>query len=180
MLGVDDGPFRPRSRGQVLVVGAVYSGADFEGLLSTRVRQDGWNATDRLLDMIVGSKFLAQLHLVLLDGITLGGFNVVDLPRLCEGTGLPCAAVMRRRPDLAAVRGAVARLPRAARRLGLIDRAGPFHRAGPLCFQVVGEDPGLVGEALVRTLVRGQVPECLRGAHLIASGITTGESGRRA
>jgi uncharacterized protein len=179
-LGIDDGPFAARKHSSVLVVGAIYSGADFEGLISTRIRQDGWNATARLLEMILGSKFHAQLHLILLDGITLGGFNIVDLPRLTEESGLPCATVMRRAPDLAAVRRALFNLPGTARRVRLIEQAGPVYEAGPLCFQAAGEDPAVIADALRTTLVHGQVPECLRGAHLIASGIVTGQSGRRA
>lgn len=180
-LGIDDAPFRRGRRGTVLVVGAVYSGAEFEGLLSTRIRQDGWNATERLLQMIVGSKFHSQLHLVLLDGITLAGFNVVDLPRLAGESGLPCVAVMRRSPDLAAVRRALTRLPGSRRKLQLVERAGPIYHAGEsLYFQVAGADPDPVRQALLGSLLHGCVPECLRGAHLIASGLATGQSGRRA
>ena len=40
---------------------------------------------------------------MLLDGIAFGGFNVVDLPALAESLGVPCASVMRRVPDLAAM-----------------------------------------------------------------------------
>jgi len=179
-LGIDDGPFTRGSRRDVLVVGAVYSAGEFEGLLSTRVRQDGANATARLIAMIAGSKFQAQLHLVLLDGITLGGFNVVDLPALAEATCLPCAAVMRVAPDLPRVHRALANLPGAARRLKLLARAGPIHRAGPLYFQCAGLEPQVAGRAILANVVRGAVPECLRGAHLIAAGIVTGQSGRRA
>ena len=106
-LGVDDGPFLRGGHADVLVVGAVYSAAQFEGLLSTKVRPDGFNSTDRLIRMIVGSKFHRQLHLLLLDGITLGGFNIVNLPDLAEATGIPAVAVTRRRPDLAAVASAL-------------------------------------------------------------------------
>jgi endonuclease V-like protein UPF0215 family len=179
-LGVDDGPFPREGRGAVLVVGAVYSAAQFEGLLSTTVRRDGFNATDRLVRMIVGSKFHRQLHMVLLDGITLGGFNVVDLPRLAGETGLPAAAVMRRRPDLPAVARAIARLPSARRRQALLERAGAISRAGSLHIQSAGVDPEVAGRVIRRCVVQGELPECLRAAHLIASGIVTGESGRRA
>jgi uncharacterized protein len=179
-IGVDDGPFVRGQRARVLVVGAVYSAAQFEGLLTTSVRGDGYNATARLIAMIGGSKFHAQLHLVLLDGITLGGFNVVDLPQLARGIGLPCVAVMRRRPDLAAVNRALAHLPRAAWRRELIDRAGAIHTAGSLCFQVAGAEPAAAGEAILASAIQGNVPECLRAAHLIASGVVTGESGHRA
>lgn len=181
MLGIDDGPFLRGRQREVLVVGAVSSGGELEGLLSTRVRQDGWNATERLLAMIGGSKFHAQLHLVLLDGLTLGGFNVVDLPRLAEELGLPCLAVTRRAPDLEAVARALEKLPGCRRRRELCARAGPVHRAGPsLCFQAAGVSPEVAREALSGSALHGHVPECLRAAHLIAGGIVTGESGRRA
>ena len=38
----------------MLVVGAIYRGGDFlDGMVSTRVRQDGWNATDRLVETLL-------------------------------------------------------------------------------------------------------------------------------
>lgn len=179
-LGIDDGPFTRGSRADVLVVGAVYNAAQFEGLLSTRVRPDGFNATGRLADMLVGSKFRRQLHLVLLDGITLGGFNLVDLPRLASAVGIPIVAVMRRPPDLAAFYAALDRLSGAARRRRLIQRAGPIHRAGTLRFQAAGIAPEVAQAMIRQSVVQGAMPECLRAAHLIASGIVAGESGRRA
>jgi endonuclease V-like protein UPF0215 family len=179
-LGVDDGPFSRGRREQVLVVGAVYIGGEFEGLLSTRVSQDGKNATDRLLQMIGGSKFRPQLHAVMLDGITLGGFNVVDLQRLARELELPCLAVVRGRPDLEAVRRALTHLPRGEQRWRLICAAGPLHRCGALSFQAAGVDPEVARQAIRVSVIHGHMPECLRGAHLIASGIVNGESGRRA
>jgi len=179
-LGIDDGPFVRGSRRQVLVVGAVYAGGEFEGLLSTMVRQDGLNATARLVEMIAPSKFRPQLHLVLLDGITLGGFNLVDLPRLADGIGIPCAAVMRRTPDGPALRAVLGRLSRRRERERIIGRAGPIHQAGRVLFQVAGADPAQVAAVIVRITSHGHLPECLRAAHLIARGIVIGESGRRA
>jgi endonuclease V-like protein UPF0215 family len=179
-LGVDDGPFLRGARADVLVVGAVYSAEQFEGLLSTKVRPDGFNSTDRLVRMIVGSKFHRQLHLLMLDGITLGGFNVVDLPALAATTGIPVVAVTRRRPNLAAVTAALARLSSVQRRERILRRAGPFHRVGSLSYQVAGLEPVLAGELIRRSVVQGLLPECLRAAHLIASGLVTGESGHRA
>ena len=61
------------------LVGAVCSGTRFEGMVFGRVRKDGWNATREIVRLLEGGKFLPQLHLVLLDGIAFGGFNVVDL-----------------------------------------------------------------------------------------------------
>jgi uncharacterized protein len=179
-VGFDDAPFTRGRRGPVGVAGVVCAGTRFEGLVWGRVRQDGWDATEVLIRLLAGGKFLPQLHLVLLDGIALGGFNVVDLAGLAGALDRPCAAVMRRPPDLGAVEAAVRRLPRPARRLALIARAGPVHRVGGFCFQVQGADPADAAAALARLTDRGAVPEALRLAHLVGAAVRTGESGRRA
>ncbi len=179
-IGLDDAPFARGRRGDVGLAGVVCAGTRFEGLVWGRVRQDGWNANDAIVRLLVGGKFLPQLHLVLLDGIALGGFNVVDLETLASRLGRPCAAIMRRPPDLAAVERAIRRLPRAERRLALMRRAGPVHRIGGFVFQVQGAEPEATANALARLTDRGAVPEPLRLAHLVGSAIRRGESGRRA
>jgi len=179
-IGFDDAPFTRRRRGDVGVAGVVCAGTRFEGLVWGRLRQDGWNATDALARLLVGGKFLPQLHLVLLDGLTFGGLNVVDLPALATRLGRPCVAVMRRPPDLAAMEGAVRKLPRPARRLALLLAAGAIHRRGPFTFQAAGATPDEIGRALARLTDRGAVPEPLRLAHLVGAAVRRGESGRRA
>ena len=179
-IGFDDAPFARGRRGLVRVAGVVCAGTRFEGLLWGAVRQDGWNATGVLVDLLAGSKFLPQLHLVLLDGIALGGFNVVDLEALAAALRRPCVAVMRRAPDLASVERALSRLPRPRTRLELLRRAGPVHRLGGYVFQVRGAGPEETAGALARLTDRGAVPEALRLAHLVGAAVVTGESGRRA
>ncbi len=117
---------------------------------------------------------------MLIDGLAVGGFNLVDLPALAAAVGRPCVAVMRKRPDMAAIRRALARFDDVERRLALIARAGPVHDDGPFVFQVAGAAPDVIGPTLSRLTDRGHVPEALRIAHLIGSAVRTGESGRRA
>jgi len=179
-IGFDDAPFQRSPGGRVHVAGVVCSGTRFEGMVWGTVRQDGWDATSALVRLLQGGKFLPQIHLVLLDGIAFGGFNVVELPVLAQRLGRPCAAVMRRAPDLAAVARALERLPDPARRRRLLRRAGPVHFRAPFYFQLAGGDPGEVGAALDRLTDRGKVPEPLRLAHLVGAAVRLGESGRRA
>jgi endonuclease V-like protein UPF0215 family len=179
-IGFDDAPFERRAGAAVRIVGAVCSGTRFEGLVVGRTRRDGWRATDAVCDLLLGGKFLPQLHLVLLDGIAFGGFNVVDLEALAGRLGRPCVAVMRRPPNLAAVERAVRRLPFPERRLDLLRRAGPVHVRPPFVFQVRGAEPEAVARALRRLTDRGNVPEALRLAHLVGAAVVLGESGRRA
>lgn len=179
-IGFDDAPFARGRRGAVGIAGVVCAGTRFEGLVWGEVRQDGWNATDVIVRLLAGGKFLPQLHLVLTDGIAFGGFNVVDLQALAAALGRPCVAVMRRSPDLQAVERAIRRLPRAERRLELIRRAGPVYQLGPFTFQVQGAGPEAIGRALARLTDRGAVPEPLRLAHLVGGAVRGGESGNRA
>lgn len=180
VVGFDDAPFKRRKGGSASIVGVVCAGTRFEGMVWGKVRQDGWNATDTVCKLLVGRKFLPQLHILLLDGIAFGGFNVIDLPKLSERLSLPCVAVMRRLPDLAAVEQAIRRLPQSERRLELLHRAGTIHAFPPFFFQVCGERPEVTAAVLRRLTDCGNVPEALRLAHLIGAAVVKGESGRQA
>ena len=90
VVGFDDAPFERSHRGDVLVVGAVFAGDRLDGVISTRVRRDGANAAQRLIDCLTGSRYFDQLHAILLQGIAFAGFNVVDLQRLHEASGCRC------------------------------------------------------------------------------------------
>lgn len=181
VVGFDDFPFARDHRGDVTVVGAVFAGARLDGVLSTRVRRDGVNATERLASCLRASKYFAQLHAILLQGIAFAGFNVVDLARLHAATALPVLAVARRRPDLAAIRRALLeKVPGGARKWRLIEAAGPMEALAGVYVQRRGI-PAPAAERLVRTLqANGVLPEPLRVAHLIAGGVALGESRHRA
>ncbi len=175
-VGFDDAPFAPTHRGDVAVVGAVFAGLRLEGVLVGKVRRDGANSTDALARMITGSRF-RQLQLILLQGIAVAGFNVVDVEALARTTGLPVLAVCRRAPRFARIRSALlARVRGGARKWALIEKLGPMERLGAVYVQRVGIDAA-EAEAVVRRLaVNGHIPEPLRAAHLIAGALGRGES----
>src|SRR3989442_974900 len=179
VIGFDDVPWRHR-KGAVGLVGVVCAGTRFEGMVYGKVRRDGWGATAQIVRLLGRGKFLPQIHLVLLDGIAFGGFNVVDLPRLANELKRPCVAVMRKLPDLPAMERAARRLSRPQARLALLRRAGPIHVHGPFVYQVHGADPRETADALQRLTDTGNVPEALRLAHLIGGALAYGQSGRRA
>jgi len=180
VIGFDDAPFRHRRNTRVNISGIVCSGTRFEGMLWGHVRKDGWTATRTVQRMLENSKFASQVHVVLLDGIAFGGFNIVDLPTLAEQLDKPCVALMRRPPDLVAIERALQHLSQPQRRMRLIRRAGPIHHHPPFTFQVQGADPKLIADVLPLLTDRGHVPEALRLAHLIGAAVKTGESGKRA
>ncbi|MGK0359267.1 MAG: endonuclease V-like protein UPF0215 family [Bradymonadia bacterium] len=179
VIGFDDAPFSTDDA-HVNVSGIVCAGTRFEGMLWGQAERDGADATQVLATLCTQSKFHAQVHLVLIDGLAVGGFNLIDLPALAEAVDRPCVAVTRRPPDMPAIRRALGRFADAERRLRLVERAGPIYCVEPFCFQVIGAPPDVTAQALQQLTDRGHVPEALRLAHLIGSAIQTGQSGRRA
>jgi uncharacterized protein len=179
-IGFDDAPFPREHRGDVLVVGAVFAYDHLDGVLSTRVRRDGANATDRLIACLLGSRFHAQLQLVLLQGITMAGFNVVDIQRLHAATGLPVLVATRRAPDLEAIhRTLVEKVPAGARKWRLIQAAGDMEATGGIFVQHAGIGADEAAALVARWQLNGRMLEPLRAAHLIAGGIASGESRHR-
>ncbi|MCX7672273.1 MAG: DUF99 family protein [Thiobacillaceae bacterium] len=180
-VGFDDAPFDRRHHGDVPVVGAVHAGARLDGVLVTRVRRDGANATERLIRLLAGSRFLPQLKLIWLQGIALAGFNVVDLHRLHRATGLPVVVAVRHQPDHAAIRRALLEhVPGGARKWRLIEAAGPMQPVAGIWVQSVGLDAAQTETAVAAWQIHGKLPEPLRTAHLIAAGLTGGSSRQRA
>lgn len=180
VVGFDDAPFKRGITEKVAIAGVICGGTRLEGMVWGTVQPDGWDATDIICQLLIGGKFLPQLHLVLLDGIGFGGFNLVDLPLLASRLQLPCVAVMRRLPNLSAVETALRRLPHPEQRLELLKRAGLIYAYPPFFFQVCGETPEVIAAALSRLTDCGKVPEALRLAHLIGAAVINGESGSQA
>jgi endonuclease V-like protein UPF0215 family len=181
VVGFDDAPFAHGYRGDVLVVGAVYAGERLDGILSCRVRRDGANATARIAACVMQSRFHPQLHAVLLQGIAFGGFNVVDIHALAAMLAKPILVVCRRRPDRTLIRETLLREVRGGKRKWrAIERAGEPALLGGLYVQWAGIEAQDAAAALRRHARHGKLPEPLRTAHLIAGGVTTGESSGRA
>jgi endonuclease V-like protein UPF0215 family len=177
VLGIDDGKFTPRTKSDVLVVGVVFRGGrSIEGVMHTKIAVDGLDATRKLAEMINNSPHRRQLRLVMLSGITFAGFNLVDIKKLCQDTGLPVAALTRDKPDLNAIHDALQHLPDAEVRWQIIQNAGEIHEVANKGVKLYLELTGIMladaQKILDLTTVRGSYPEPLRVAHLIASGIT--------
>lgn len=180
VIGFDDAPFERSHRGDVRLIGVVCSRTRCDGVLSSRVRRDGRNSTDRMIAMVRESAF-GHVRAVLLQGIAVAGFNVVDVHRLHEALGIPVLVVARRRPDHAKMRRALfGGVPGAARKWRLIEAAGEMEPLRRVFVQRVGLTVPAARDLLAATTLHGNLPEPLRLAHLIAGGVTTGHSRGRA
>ena len=180
MLGIDDSPFRFGNK-ETLVVGVVMRVPNYvEGVLSAKCAVDGGDATEVLTGMVNRSRFKEQLRLVMIDGVAIGGFNVVDIDELHESTGIPIVTVTRDPPDLAKIGKALMKhFPDHERRFEIIARkplqpVATGHK--PLLVSMAGIEMQEAAEIIQKSIVRGVLPERVRVAHIIASGMTFGES----
>lgn len=178
ILGVDDCPFKPRSHGSVDVVGVVYRGGYWlDGIMTTEVQIDGLDATEKIAKMIVDSPHYDQLRVIMLNGITFAGFNVVDIRKLFNKTGLPVIVLTKEKPDLKEIRVALQKLPQWRSRWKAMIEAGEIftlktrRNAEPLSMQIMGISRQDAEKIVKMTCTRSSIPEAVRVAHIIASGI---------
>ncbi|GIW25232.1 DUF99 family protein [Meiothermus sp.] len=179
VVGFDDFPFERHHRGNVRMVGVVYNGLRLEGVLSGQVRRDGRNSTRVLSELIRHSKFYPSLQLVLLQGIAMAGFNVVDIRALSEALNLPVLVVLRRRPNLASIEAALHKVRGGQQKWALIQKAGAIEPVAGVYVQRAGLTLEQAERVIQRFAVHSRIPEPLRAAHLIAGGIATGQSRAR-
>lgn len=180
ILGLDDSPFK-FGDGQSLVVGALVRAPNYlEAVMKTSVEVDGTDSTERVVEMISKSRYREQIKVIMIDGIALAGFNVVDIEELSRKTELPVLTVTRDMPDMDEIRSALEKhFDDWQRRYALISRFGlkrikTAHK--PLYACGVGLDWAEFEEIVSLSTVRGVVPEPIRIAHLISSAMVRGES----
>ena len=179
VLGIDDGKFTPHSKDQVLVVGVVFrAGLWLEGIMHTALTVDEFDATEKIADMIINSPHHQQLRVILLNGITFAGFNIVDIKNLNLLAHLPVIAVTNKKPNLARVQKALEKLPNSEERWKAVLSAGRIipvttrSENQEIYMEIAGILEQTAKEVLKLTSIRSNIPEALRVAHLIASGLT--------
>ncbi len=182
VLGIDDGIFVPHTSGAVDVVGVVYRGGHWlDGVMRTQVTIDGMDATEKIAAMIKKSPYYEELRVVILNGVTFAGFNVVDINELFKTLSLPVIAVTREKPDLKRIRKALENLPGWKRRWQAVESAGKIievqtrNTEEAVYMQISGVSQEDAEKILKSTSTRSNVPEALRVAHIIASGLTRSE-----
>jgi len=179
VLGVDDGVFTPHVKSLVPVIGVVFRGGYwFDGLMHTKVEVDGFDATAKIASMILNSSHYNQLRVIMLDGVTFAGFNIVDVKELNDETKLPVIAVTREVPDFTKIHKALENLTRSEERWKMIRSGGEIYEVSTrsesekVSIQISGILQEDARKILQLTSTRSSIPEALRVAHLIASGIS--------
>lgn len=180
-IGVDDAPFERSHRGNVGLVGVVFTRTRLDGVVTGKLRKDGANATRAIAAMIEGSPFAEHAQVVLLGGITFAGFNVADIHELRERLGLPVLVIARKRPRFGVIEEVLrTKVPGGARKWALIEKAGPMQACAGVWVQRAGLELDAAAQVIADLTVHGKLPEPIRVAHLVAGGYADGTSRGRA
>jgi len=190
IIGIDDSPFKKFEKGgKVLIVGVVQrrqsGGGLVEGILSTYVTKDANDATDKILEMIIKSRFYPQIHFILLNGIMIAGLNVVDINRLYSKSKIPVIALTRKKPNKDKVIEALKKnvlkkniVDEIKEKIEIIKKTENPHEI-IICKNKFFVQTAGVKISEVENLLKNSGLGPLRLAHLIGSGIVKGESSGR-
>lgn len=183
ILGFDDGAFEfEKNKKSVPLIGVIYRGGKFiDGALKTDVSVDGMDATDKIIKLVNHSRHKRQLRVIMFDGITVGGFNVIDIKKVHERTELPVIAINRKMPNITEVKAALKRFKDFRKRWRAVKNAGEIKRCkikkGKIIYyQNIGMDEEDAEDVIALSCTHGFIPEPLRVAHLIATAVVKGES----
>jgi len=161
---------------EAVVVGCVTAGTFPEGFLFDKIKIDGMDSTEKISSMLRKSKFREQIKCIFLSGVTFGGFNTVDISKLNDETDVPVVVVMRKEPDFGAIKNALGNLPDWEKRWKAIEVAGKVTKVGKVFVQLKGCSMEDAERYLKLSTRKGNIPEPLRLAHIVASAIVHGES----
>ncbi|WP_457548582.1 endonuclease dU [Archaeoglobus sp.] len=161
------------------IVGCVTCKDYVEGFLIDRIEVDGWDVSEKIVELISNSKFYKQIRCVLLSGITFAGFNIADLEFIHERLGIPVVVVLEKYPNFEKIEKALRNLEEFEKRIELVKKAGKVRKVGRVLVQLKGCDLEFAEKILKLTTRKGKTPEPLRIAHLVASALIHGESRRR-
>ncbi len=177
VAGFDDAPFERDHEGGVKIVGTVYAGLRFDGVLIGEVEKDGFNASAEIARLVEGSRFAGHIQLIMLQGIALAGFNVVDVFDLYERLGLPVLVVSRREPDMDKIKRALnEHINQGEKKWSVIQRLREMEPLNRVFVQRVGLSRDQAESLFEQFAVHGNIPEPLRTAHMIAGAIVYGQS----
>lgn len=184
ILGIDDSPFSFEDESAEIVGALIRTPNYIEAVMRSEIDVDGWNSTPNVAEMVRSSRYRENISVIFLDGIALGGFNVVDIGKLSEEVGIPVASISRKRPDMESIRIALEKkFDDWKERFKLISKneiKKVETEHSPIYVQHVGIGFAELKGTIRKSTVRGALPEPIRVAHLIVTAFKRGESYGRA
>lgn len=177
IVGVDDGAFRPskKAKQHTLLVAVSFDKLRLLDITVGTIEVDGRDAGRVLLSLLRPLRF----DVVMLSGITFGGFNVVDIDQVSHILRRPVIAITGQRPSNEAVKKALSEhFPDWRERWKMVRAAGRIHSFAPirdeprLYFEVRGGTAVFAKNAIASAATISRLPEPVRVARILARGLS--------
>lgn len=180
ILGIDDGPFSKNIDKKTILVGVLMKFDSYiEGITIKKIDIDGINVNENILSMFNG-RFNKEINFIMTNGITFGGFNIMDISLINEKTNIPVISIVRKKPDLESIYNALKKhFDDYDYRINLINKSFPEKitiNNNDLYINFKGINLFDVKNIIKKTIKMGNIPEPIRMAHIIATAIIKGES----
>ncbi len=178
-VGVDDGFFPmvcKELRCRTLLVAVLCKGLQVEDVKIESITVDDLDGTQVVLKLIKRLKRVPEA--IFIDGVTVAGFNIVNPEELYSKTGIPVVTVFKHELNLRKIREALEKhFPDWGVRYGIIEKVyrhstyvqTPWR---PLRISAYGIPPYRAADYIIRLQNTSPIPEPLRLADIIASGLT--------
>ena len=175
IAGFDDGPFSFGDERCIFAGVLMRMPGTVEGISISNIEVDGTDSALRISEMLEREGWNRLAHAVMVDGASMGGFNLVDTDEIVERTGVPAITVTHERPDMDSIKDAM--------KEHFNDWGERFEwlRSRELHEVEVNEGKVFISfsgielydaKALVRkAIVHGLTPEPVRLAHMIARAV---------
>jgi hypothetical protein len=178
ILGISDGfSYRSSVPRKVAIVGVVFRGGRWlEGVMRSTVEKDSANVTSRIVEMIRSSPHFQQTRLIMTDGLSFAGFNIINIKTLHQKTDIPVVAVSKRRREVEYLRQAVRRLSYKNSRRKALENAGRAFswtsRETKIPIQLFYAGASTIDlRSVMKATCKTKIPEPIRVARILSSAL---------
>jgi uncharacterized protein len=173
-IAIASGPIEKRKR--TLLVGIIFRKNYIEGLLSTTIAVDGTDSTERITRMIKRSRFGEQIRILLFNGIALAGLNIIDYKTLESKLNARVVFLNKRKQNAKKLILALKEFSRIAN-ADIKERTIIVNES--MMMNSIKTDGLFMQSALDKQHLKAfssDAFEALRIAHIVARGVSGGES----
>jgi len=177
VVACDDGRVEKLGRGYTVVACILWSRSPLS-LELNYIRVDGLEASSTIASMVLklSLKHDTIIEAILVDSLTIAGFNIISPPTIKKLTGIPLIAIYKYKPSSHRLEEALRKHFKdwdiRMRVLREVDKAEKIEtRKGELYIYTWSIDKERAREIIENLQVHSRIPEPLRLAHKIASEI---------
>jgi endonuclease V-like protein UPF0215 family len=165
IFAFDDSPFSRKDKFASIIGVIMRKDMYIESLIKKKIRVDGSDVTDVVLEILKEKG--SGIKLVMTQGTTFAGFNILDVRRIFERTKIPIVNVVDHMPNMSSIKAALRKyFDDWEERYSIL--VGNFIQFDSLFIQSTGLQPKVAHKFLMQMTVNGILPEPLRIADLIA------------